>query len=97
MAKEAAVKIKNRERTAIINSLKAGIVPKIGLQHIQVGRAKEIKEMLNDFELISDGASKTRFIIGEFGSSSYPPRSLNNAGTSENLDFKPFFEVASAF
>ena len=52
MAKEAAVKIKNRERTAIINSLKAGIVPKIGLQHIQVGRAKEIKEMLNDFELI---------------------------------------------
>ena len=68
MAKEAAVKIKNRERTAIINSLKAGIVPKIGLQHIQVGRAKEIKEMLNDFELISDGASKTRFIIGEFGS-----------------------------
>ena len=23
--------------------------------------------------------------------------SLNNAGTSENLDFKPFFEVASAF
>lgn len=29
--------------------------------------------------------------------SNYPPRSSNNAGTSKNLDFKPFFEVASAF
>lgn len=33
----------------------------------------------------------------EIASLSYPPRSLNNAGTSKNLDFKPFFEVASAF
>lgn len=68
MTQKETVKIKNRERNAIINSLKAGIVPKIGLQHIQVGRAREIKEMINDFELIADNASKTRFIIGEFGS-----------------------------
>ena len=27
----------------------------------------------------------------------YPDLSLNNAETSKNLDFKPFFEVASAF
>lgn len=27
----------------------------------------------------------------------HPDLSLNNAGTLKNLDFKPFFEVASAF
>ena len=62
------IKIKAKEKNAIIESLKAGIVPKIGLQHIQVGRADEIKEMIKDYDLISDGGAKTRFIIGEYGS-----------------------------
>ena len=62
------IKIKSKEKNAIIESLKAGIVPRIGLQHIQVGRADEIKEMIKDYELISDGGAKTRFIIGEYGS-----------------------------
>ena len=43
------IKIKAKEKNAIIESLKAGIVPKIGLQHIQVGRSDEIKEMIKDF------------------------------------------------
>ena len=60
--------IKARERTAIIDSLKAGVVPRIGLQHIQVGRSLEIKELIKNFNEIKDGASKIRFIIGEYGS-----------------------------
>lgn len=60
--------IKPKERSAIIESLKAGIVPKIGLQHIQVGRAQEISEIIKDYTLIVDGGAKTRFIIGEYGS-----------------------------
>ncbi len=62
------IKIKAKEKNAIIESLKAGIVPRIGLQHVQVGRSEEIKEMIKDFELISEGGAKTRFIIGEYGS-----------------------------
>ncbi|MGA8778900.1 BREX system ATP-binding domain-containing protein, partial [Methanoregula sp.] len=31
-------KIKPKERDAILMSLSVGLVPKIGLQHIQVGR-----------------------------------------------------------
>ena len=40
------IKIKSKEKNAIIESLKAGIVPRIGLQHIQLGRADEIKEII---------------------------------------------------
>jgi len=61
-------KLKPRERTAIIDSLKAGVVPRIGLQHIQVGRSLEITELIKDFDEIKNGASKIRFIIGEYGS-----------------------------
>lgn len=62
------IKIRTKERIAIIESLNAGIVPRIGLQHIQVGRKDEISEIIKDYSLISDGCAKTRFIIGEYGS-----------------------------
>lgn len=60
--------IKPREKIAIIESLKAGIVPKIGLRHIQVGRKGEIEEIIKDLSIVADGSSKTRFIIGDYGS-----------------------------
>ena len=62
------IKIKPKEKSAIIESLKAGIVPRIGLQHIQVGRKQEIEELIKDFDLVSQGGAKARFIIGEYGS-----------------------------
>lgn len=62
------IKIKPKEKSAIIESLKAGIVPRIGLQHIQVGRKQEIEELINDYCLVSQGGAKARFIIGEYGS-----------------------------
>lgn len=61
-------KIKNRERTAVISSLKSGVVPRVGLQHIQVGRAREVEEIIKDMDLIKDDAATIRFIIGEYGS-----------------------------
>jgi len=61
-------KIKRRERDTIIQALRAGVVPKLGLQHIQVGRVREIEELVKDVERISDGGSAIRFIIGEYGS-----------------------------
>ena len=60
--------IKPRERTAITQSLRAGVVPKIGLQHIQVGRKKEIEAILQDLKNIENGSAAVRFIIGRFGS-----------------------------
>jgi len=61
-------RLRPRERDAIIQSLRAGVTPRTGLQHIQVGRVREVEAMLKDIERISDGGSAFRLIIGEFGS-----------------------------
>ncbi|MEM7375601.1 MAG: ATP-binding protein [Bacteroidota bacterium] len=62
-----AKKIKSRERDAIIQALSAGVVPRIGIQHIAVGRSKETDAMIKDIEKIANKASAIRFIIGEYG------------------------------
>lgn len=60
--------IRARERTAVIQSLGAGVVPSIGLQHIQVGRKDEVEAVIRDLQIVEQGASSIRFIIGRFGS-----------------------------
>lgn len=60
-------KIKPRERSAIIQSLRAGVTPRVGLEHIQVGRVKEIKALIEDLNEISDGGSFFRIVVGDFG------------------------------
>jgi hypothetical protein len=59
--------IKPRERSAIISSLRAGVVPRVGLQHLQVGRKDEIEAVLNDLKQIDQGGAAVRFVIGRFG------------------------------
>lgn len=59
--------IKPREREAILQSLRAGVVPRIGLQHIQVGRKDEVAAILKDLETVAQGGASIRFIIGRFG------------------------------
>ena len=61
-------RIRPRERDAIIQALRAGVVPKVGLRHIQVGRTGEIEELIRDIERIEDGGATIRFVIGEYGS-----------------------------
>lgn len=68
MVNDKPVKLRPRERDAILQSLRAGVTPRTGLQHIQVGRAREVGALLNDIETVSDGGSAFRLIIGEFGS-----------------------------
>lgn len=59
--------IKPRERDTIVQALAAGVVPRVGLQHIQVGRSLEIGALIKDIDRIADGGSSCRFIIGEYG------------------------------
>lgn len=68
MPNDGHKRLRPRERDAIIQSLRAGVTPRIGLQHIQVGRVREVEALLKDIERISDGGSAFRLIIGEFGS-----------------------------
>lgn len=60
--------IKPRERDSIIQSLKAGVSPRVGIQHIQVGRVNEIAAINNDIDRIAQGGSAFRLIVGEYGS-----------------------------
>lgn len=63
-----AVTINRREGAALINSLTAGVVPRIGLRHIAVGRQGEINAFLNDLATIEDGGAAFRFVCGQYGS-----------------------------
>ncbi len=62
------MKIPKRIAQAVINSLKGGVVPRIGLPYIAVGREKEIEALLHDVDIISDGGASFRFIVGKYGS-----------------------------
>ena len=62
------ITIPKRISQAILNSLSAGVVPRIGLEYIAVGRKREIETALDDFENLSEGAAAFRFIIGRYGS-----------------------------
>jgi hypothetical protein len=59
--------IRPRDRDTIIQALSAGVVPRTGLQHIQVGRALEVGAAVQDIARIADGGSAFRLIIGEYG------------------------------
>lgn len=59
--------IRPRERSAIIQSLRAGVTPRIGLEYIQVGRVNEVKALIEDLDNIAQGGSAFRIIIGDFG------------------------------
>lgn len=60
--------IRPRERSAILQSLRSGVVPRIGLRHIQVGRKDEVEAILKDLARVEDASASIRFIVGRFGS-----------------------------
>lgn len=62
------IKIPKRIASAVINSLKGGVVPRIGLPYITVGRETEIDALLHDVDIIEDGGASFRFIVGKYGS-----------------------------
>lgn len=59
--------IKPREKDAILQSLRAGVVPRVGIRHIQVGRKDEVAAILSDLERLEAGGATVRFVIGRFG------------------------------
>lgn len=66
MSKE--VKVPRRIAAVILNSLKGGVVPRIGLPYITVGREVEIQALLHDLDLIAGGGASFRFLVGRYGS-----------------------------
>lgn len=60
--------IRTKDRDALLQSLRAGVVPRTGQHLIQVGRAREIESLLRDIERVGDAGSAFRLVIGEYGS-----------------------------
>ncbi len=87
--------IKPKEATAIVNSLIGGVVPKIGVQHITVGRSDEINAVVAALDDVKNGHSLVKFWIGDFGSGkSFMLHLLNTVALKQkfvvaNADFTP--------
>ena len=61
-------KVPKRISQTVLNSLKGGVVPRIGLPYIAVGRKNEIEALLHDVDIIEEGGASFRFIVGRYGS-----------------------------
>ena len=60
--------IRAKDRDAVIQSLRAGVVPRVGQHLIQVGRVKELEALMKDADRVADAGSGFRVVIGEYGS-----------------------------
>ncbi len=61
-------KVPKRIASTVINSLKGGVVPRVGLPYVTVGREHEIEALLHDVDIIREGGASFRFIVGKYGS-----------------------------
>ena len=78
--------IPKRIATAIINSLKGGVVPRIGLPYITVGRESEINALLHDINIVNEGGAAFRFIVGKYGSGkSFLLQTMRNYAMDRNF------------
>lgn len=59
--------IRSKDRDAVIQSLRAGVVPRAGQHLIQVGRAREVQTLVSDIDRLADGGSSFRLVVGEYG------------------------------
>lgn len=64
----STTRVPRRIAAVIINSLKGGVVPRIGLPYVTVGREREIQALLHDLDLVADGGASFRFLVGRYGS-----------------------------
>ena len=70
----------------LINALKGGVVPRVGLEYITVGRTQEISAILHDIEMIDQGSASFRFIVGKYGSGkSFLLQTIRNYSTAKGF------------
>jgi len=79
-------KVPLRIANVLINALKGGVVPRVGLEYITVGRTQEIAAILHDIEMIADGSASFRFIVGKYGSGkSFLLQTIRNYATAKGF------------
>lgn len=79
-------KAPRRIAQAVLNSLKGGVVPRIGLPYVTVGRKNEIDALLHDIEIIGEGGASFRFLMGRYGSGkSFLLQTIRNYAMDRNF------------
>jgi hypothetical protein len=80
------ITVPNRIANILINALKGGVVPRVGLEFITVGRKQEIAAILHDIEMIEEGSASFRFIVGKYGSGkSFLLQTIRNYATAKGF------------
>ena len=80
------MKLPRRVAAVLLNSLKGGVVPRIGLPYIAVGRKAEIEALLHDVELVAEGGAAFRFLVGRYGSGkSFLLQTIRNYAMDRNF------------
>lgn len=75
-----------RITSTVLNALKGGVVPRVGLEYITVGRDREIDALLRDIDIIADGGAAFRFIVGKYGSGkSFLLQTIRNYATERGF------------
>jgi len=75
-----------RIASILVNALKGGVVPRVGLEYITVGRAQEIAAILHDIDMVADGGASFRFIVGKYGSGkSFLLQTIRNYATAKGF------------
>ena len=86
MADQQTQRVPRRIAQVIINSLKGGVVPRVGLPYITVGREAEIGALLHDLDLVADGGASFRFLVGRYGSGkSFLLQTIRNHAMGRNF------------
>ncbi|SCX88474.1 P-loop protein of unknown function [Lachnospiraceae bacterium XPB1003] len=83
---EEVKKVPRRIAQTLISSLKGGVVPRIGLPYITVGRRREVEALLKDIEMIEEGGASFRFIVGKYGAGkSFLLQSIRNYAMDRDM------------
>jgi len=79
-------KVPQRIASVLLNALKGGVVPRLGLEYVTVGRSVEIAAILQDIDLIAEGGASFRFIVGKYGSGkSFLLQTIRNYATAKGF------------
>jgi len=83
---ELRPRVPKRIATVLMNSLKGGVVPRVGLPYITVGREAEIGALLRDLDIVADGGASFRFVVGRYGSGkSFLLQTIRNHAMGRNF------------
>lgn len=78
--------VPKRVANTIMNALKGGVVPRVGLEYITVGRTREIDAILHDIGIVQDGGATFRFIVGKYGAGkSFLMQTIRNYATAKGF------------